>query len=97
LGSGEAIAAGHPLAGHLFAKNDPIKVIAPLDRQRVYPTLGPGLQVWVGVGGSPESVVRVVRQDLQLMLATGWQPHSVRGAISGLLRKRLGWDLAKRG
>ena len=41
----------------------------PLDRQRVYPTLSPGLQVWVGVGGSPESVVRVVRQDLQLMLA----------------------------
>jgi alkanesulfonate monooxygenase SsuD/methylene tetrahydromethanopterin reductase-like flavin-dependent oxidoreductase (luciferase family) len=40
-----------------------------LDRQRVFPTLGPGLQVWVGVGGSPESVVRVVRQDLQLMLA----------------------------
>ena len=27
--------------------------------------------------------------NLQLMLATGWQPHSVRGAISGLLRKRL--------
>jgi len=38
--------------------------------QRVYPPLGPeGLTVWVGVGGSPESVVRVVRQDLQLMLA----------------------------
>jgi hypothetical protein len=28
--------------------------------------------------------------NLQLMLVTGWQPHSVRGAISGLLRKRLG-------
>ena len=28
--------------------------------------------------------------NLQLMLATGWQPHSVRGAISGLLRKRMG-------
>ncbi len=42
---------------------------APLVNQRVYPTLGPGLQVWVGVGGSPESVVRVVRHDLQLMLA----------------------------
>jgi alkanesulfonate monooxygenase SsuD/methylene tetrahydromethanopterin reductase-like flavin-dependent oxidoreductase (luciferase family) len=27
------------------------------------------MTVWVGVGGSPESVVRVVRQDLQLMLA----------------------------
>lgn len=27
--------------------------------------------------------------NLQLMLATGGQPHPVRGAISGLLRKRL--------
>jgi hypothetical protein len=31
--------------------------------------------------------------NLQLMLATGWQPHSVRGAISGLLRKRLGLNV----
>lgn len=46
------------------------KTRAPLSRQRVYPPLGPqGLTTWVGVGGSPESVVRVVRQDLQLMLA----------------------------
>lgn len=28
--------------------------------------------------------------SLQLMLATGWQPHTVRGAISGMLRKKLG-------
>ena len=28
--------------------------------------------------------------SLQLMLATAWQPHTVRGAISGLLRKKLG-------
>lgn len=42
----------------------------PLAGQIVYPPLGPaGLRTWVGVGGSPESVVRVVRQDLQLMLA----------------------------
>lgn len=41
-----------------------------LTNQRIYPPLGPeGMTVWVGVGGSPESVVRVVRQDLQLMLA----------------------------
>lgn len=41
-----------------------------LTRARVHPRLGPeGMTVWVGVGGSPESVVRVVRQDLQLMLA----------------------------
>lgn len=41
-----------------------------LTNTTVYPRLGPeGLQTWVGVGGSPESVVRVVRHDLQLMLA----------------------------
>ncbi|HCZ01136.1 MAG: luciferase [Rhodobacterales bacterium RIFCSPHIGHO2_02_FULL_62_130] len=41
-----------------------------LTNQRVYPPLdAKGLTAWVGVGGSPESVVRVVRQDLQLMLA----------------------------
>lgn len=41
-----------------------------LSDQAVYPPLGEqGLTTWVGVGGSPESVVRVVRQDLRLMLA----------------------------
>jgi probable LLM family oxidoreductase len=42
---------------------------APLKAARVYPRLGQPMPVWVGVGGSPESVVRVVRHDLQLMLA----------------------------
>jgi alkanesulfonate monooxygenase SsuD/methylene tetrahydromethanopterin reductase-like flavin-dependent oxidoreductase (luciferase family) len=41
-----------------------------LTGQKIYPPLGAqGLTTWVGVGGSPESVVRVVRHDLQLMLA----------------------------
>lgn len=40
-----------------------------LSNQQVYPPLSQPMTVWVGVGGSPESVVRVVRQDLQLMLA----------------------------
>ncbi len=32
---------------------------------------------------------------LQLMLATGWQPHSVRGAVFGLRRQRLGMDVVR--
>ena len=31
--------------------------------------------------------------SLQLMLSTGWQPHTVRGAISGMLRKKLGLNV----
>ncbi|MEZ5913598.1 MAG: LLM class flavin-dependent oxidoreductase [Paracoccaceae bacterium] len=43
---------------------------AGLRNQRVYPPLGPGgLRTWIGVGGSPESVVRAVHHDLPMMLA----------------------------
>ena len=31
--------------------------------------------------------------NLQLMLVTGWQSHTVRGAISGMLRKKLGLNV----
>jgi alkanesulfonate monooxygenase SsuD/methylene tetrahydromethanopterin reductase-like flavin-dependent oxidoreductase (luciferase family) len=41
-----------------------------LEDQRVWPPLGPGgLKAWIGVGGSPESVVRAVRHDMGMMLA----------------------------
>ena len=43
---------------------------APLKDQRVYPDVEHGpLRAWVGVGGSPESVVRAARHGLPLMLA----------------------------
>jgi probable LLM family oxidoreductase len=43
---------------------------APLDRQRVYPPIESGtLRTWVGVGGSPKSVVRAARHGLPLTLA----------------------------
>ncbi|ANY09149.1 LLM class flavin-dependent oxidoreductase [Pseudonocardia sp. HH130630-07] len=48
---------------------------AGLDGAEVYPRTGHRLPVWVGVGGSPESVVRTAHHDLGLMLAIiGGQP-----------------------
>jgi len=42
----------------------------PLHDAEVFPPIGSrGLTTWVGVGGTPESVVRVARHDLQLALA----------------------------
>jgi len=61
----------------LFAallKNEPVTwkghTRPPLTNQRVYPPVeNPPLKVWIGVGGSPESVVRAAHYDLPLMLA----------------------------
>jgi alkanesulfonate monooxygenase SsuD/methylene tetrahydromethanopterin reductase-like flavin-dependent oxidoreductase (luciferase family) len=46
------------------------KLRAPLKNQSVYPPIEHGtLKTWIGVGGSPESVVRAAHYDLPLMLA----------------------------
>ncbi|HEY3485958.1 MAG TPA: LLM class flavin-dependent oxidoreductase [Ilumatobacteraceae bacterium] len=42
---------------------------AALENQRVYPATESGLTAWVGVGGSPDSIVRAARYGLPLMLA----------------------------
>ncbi|WP_136037341.1 LLM class flavin-dependent oxidoreductase [Microbacterium sp. K35] len=42
---------------------------ASLENADVFPKTDKGLRTWVGVGGSPESVVRVARHGLGLMLA----------------------------
>lgn len=48
---------------------------AALSNQRVYPTTAAPLKTWIGVGGSPESVVRAAHYGLPLMLAIiGGQP-----------------------
>ncbi|MFJ4164253.1 LLM class flavin-dependent oxidoreductase [Microbacterium sp. NPDC089698] len=44
-------------------------VRAPLENADVFPKTENGLRTWVGVGGSPESVVRVARHGLGLTLA----------------------------
>jgi probable LLM family oxidoreductase len=61
----------------LFAtllKQEPItwqgQLRPPLANQSVYPPLDkPPLKTWIGVGGSPQSVVRAAHYDLPLMLA----------------------------
>jgi probable LLM family oxidoreductase len=44
-------------------------VRSPLNGQIVYPRTESGLRTWIGVGGSPESVVRAAHYNLPLMLA----------------------------
>jgi probable LLM family oxidoreductase len=63
---------------------------APLEKQLVYPPVEGGvLRTWVGVGGSPESVVRAARHGLPLMLAIiGGQPLAFAGYVD-LYRRAL--------
>ena len=42
---------------------------APLVRQRAHPVVEGGLKVWIGVGGSPQSVARAAHYQFPLMLA----------------------------
>lgn len=49
---------------------------APLTNQRVFPRTETPLKTWIGVGGSPESVVRAARHGMPMMLAIiGGDPH----------------------
>jgi probable LLM family oxidoreductase len=62
---------------HLFAallKQEPVtwqgKTRPGLTNQRVFPTVEAGtLKTWIGVGGSPESVIRAARYGMPMMLA----------------------------
>ncbi len=71
----------------LFAallKNEPVtwkgQTRPPLTDQRLFPPIDGGtLKTWIGVGGSPESVVRAAHYDLPLMLAIiGGDPNRFR-------------------
>lgn len=58
-------------------------VRSPLTDQTLHPTMRPGgIPTWIGVGGSPESVVRAARYGLPLMLAIiGGQPERFAGHV----------------
>lgn len=66
---------------------------APLVEGRVFPGAGGGLRTWIGVGGTPQSVVRAARYGIPLMLAIiGGEPHRFAPFVN--LYKE---ELAKRG
>jgi probable LLM family oxidoreductase len=61
---------------------------APLEDAEVFPTTESGrLPTWVGVGGSPQSVVRTARHGLRLMLAIIGGPAERFGPYVDLYRR----------
>ena len=81
---------------NLFAellKQEPVtwkgRLRAPLTNQLVYPPSEGPLYTWVGVGGSPESVVRAAHYGLPLMLAIIGGSPARFAPYSQLYRERL--------
>ena len=68
----------------VLLRNDTVtwqgKLRPPLKDQRIFPSIEAGpLKTWIGVGGSPESVVRAAQYDLPLALAIiGGDPKRFR-------------------
>jgi probable LLM family oxidoreductase len=58
-------------------------VRAPLTEETLHPRMRPGgIPTWIGVGGSPDSVVRAARHGLPLMLAIiGGRPQRFAGHV----------------
>ena len=63
-------------------------VRSPLVEQRLHPRMRPGgVPTWIGVGGSPNSVIRAARYGLPLMLAIiGGRPQRFAGHVELYLR-----------
>lgn len=56
------------------------------------------LEVTIRPGTKLAAIIDVMRHPdgatiAQMMAGTGWQAHTVRGAISGMIRKRLGYEV----
>ncbi|MCB1298641.1 MAG: LLM class flavin-dependent oxidoreductase, partial [Microthrixaceae bacterium] len=62
---------------------------AALDAADVYPKTERGLKAWVGVGGSPDSVVRTARHGLGLMLAIIGGPAERFGSFVDLYHRAV--------
>ena len=71
-----------------LTKRDPIDVIQKLESMP--PTIRSGTKL--------AAIIDAMRHPggatiAQMMVDTGWQAHTVRGAISGMVRKRLGYEV----
>ena len=79
------VAAAARGAGHLVGHRP-----RPADRAAAAPALRPGgIPTWIGVGGSPNSVVRAARYGLPLMLAIiGGEPAALRRPTSSCTTAR---------
>jgi probable LLM family oxidoreductase len=73
---------GGPVAWHGTTR-------APLQDQDVVPHLESALPTWIGVGGSPESVLRAARYRFSLMLAIIGGPPARFAPFSRLFREAL--------
>lgn len=62
---------------------------APLENADVFPKTENGLKAWVGVGGTPESVVRAARYGYGLMLAIIGGPAARFRPLADLYRRSL--------
>ena len=63
---------------------------APLEGQRVFPTTTSGLRAWIGVGGSPQSVVRAATYGFPLVIAIIGGPAERFAPFADLYRRELG-------
>ena len=61
----------------------------PLEGQRVFPTTTSGLRAWIGVGGSPQSVVRAAKYGFPLVIAIIGGPAERFAPFADLYRRAL--------
>ncbi|GIK45061.1 MAG: hypothetical protein BroJett012_09640 [Betaproteobacteria bacterium] len=71
-----------------LTKREPIDALQKLET--IPPTIRPGTKL--------AAIIDALRNPggatiAQMMTGTGWQAHTVRGAISGMIRKRLGYEV----